>query len=340
MIGWYVHHHGWGHLTRMQAVRPHLREQVTVFSSLPAPRILPADTVWVALPSDADPVLGEDGIRRDASDRGDVTAGGALHWAPVGHPGHRSRLALMAEWIAAHPVSAFVVDVSVEVTALARLMGAPTVVFAQPGDRIDAPHRLGYDLADGIVAPWPRGAFDARGLAGRGDRVREVGGVSRFDGRPREDAAPSAPPSARRVLFLGRTLDPVGLRRCTALLETDGWIVATAGARGDDRVADVWPLLCRADVVVSAAGQNAVADLAAADARAVVIGQDRPFGEQADTVRVLAALGLAQTAPPDASPEDIARLVRRAHDSPTRWSQWGVDGAAARAADAIEERIA
>ena len=55
MIGWYVHHHGWGHLTRMQAVRPHLREQVTVFSSLPAPRILPARFRPTGRPDEAEP---------------------------------------------------------------------------------------------------------------------------------------------------------------------------------------------------------------------------------------------------------------------------------------------
>ncbi len=40
-VGWYVHHHGAGHITRFLAVRPHLDAQVTVFSSLAAPDPLP-----------------------------------------------------------------------------------------------------------------------------------------------------------------------------------------------------------------------------------------------------------------------------------------------------------
>lgn len=336
MIGWYVHDHGWGHVTRMQAIRPHLDDEVTVFSTLPEPAALVPGTTWVQLPSDAEPVIGTDGVLRDARDLGDVTAGGALHWAPVGHPGHQERLSAIAEWIARTPVSAFVVDVSVEVTILTRLLGVPTVVLAQPGERTDAPHRLGYDLADRILTPWAEGTIAAIELAERVDRVRHVGAVSRYDGRAREGFA-AADSDERRVLFLSRTLDASRLAAATALLEAAGWIVETAGAGDDDRVDDVWPLLCRATVVVSAAGQNGIADLAAADARAVVLAQERPFGEQEDTARVLAAHGYALTASEDASPEEVVELVRRAAQTPTRWGGWQVEGAAARAAAAIEE---
>lgn len=333
MIGWYVHHHGWGHVTRMQAIRPHLGDEVTVFSSLPEPESLAPRTTWVQLPSDSDAVVGPDGVRREAHELGDVTARGTLHWAPVGHPGHQARLAAIAEWVAIRPISAFVVDVSVEVTMLARLLGVPTISVAQPGDRTDAPHRLGYDLADRILAPWAPGTIPAKALVGREDRVRSVGAISRYDGRARDDADDDV----RRVLFLGLALDPLRLAQTIELLSADGWAVESAGAGQDDRVDDVWPLLCRATVVVSAAGQNSIADLAAADARAVVIAQERPFGEQQDTARVLAAHGLAQTVSADATPAEVVDSIRRAADTAPRWHVWQVSGAAGRAAAAIEE---
>ncbi len=333
MIAWYVHHHGWGHMTRMQAIRPYLADEVTVFSSLPEPASLAPRTTWVQLPSDSDPVIGADGVRREAHELGDVTANGSLHWAPLGHPGHQARLSAIADWVAVHPTAAFVVDVSVEITMLARLMGVPTIVFAQPGERTDAPHRLGYDLADLILMPWPQGTIEATGLVGR-ERVRAVGGVSRYDGRARPDTDDHLD---RRVLFLGRALDGDRLAETIALLGADGWTVESAGANGDDRIDDVWPLLCRATVVVSAAGQNSVADLAAADARAVVIAQERPFGEQEDMARVLAAQGYAQSLPIDATPSEIVDGIRRAADTAPRWDAWQVGGAAARAASAIEE---
>ena len=51
MIGWYVHHHGGGHLRRLQAIRPHLRyHDVTVLSSLRRPDDWQGD--WVHLPMD------------------------------------------------------------------------------------------------------------------------------------------------------------------------------------------------------------------------------------------------------------------------------------------------
>ena len=31
MIGWYVHHHGGGHLRRLQAIRPHLADDARIF---------------------------------------------------------------------------------------------------------------------------------------------------------------------------------------------------------------------------------------------------------------------------------------------------------------------
>lgn len=333
MIGWYVHHHGWGHVTRMQAVRPHLADDVTVFSSLPEPESLAPRTIWVQLPSDSDPVTGADGVRREARELGDVTARGTLHWAPLGHPGHQARLAAIADWVAIHPTSVFVVDVSVEVTTLVRLLGVPTIAVAQPGDRTDAPHRLGYDLADRILAPWAPGTIPAKALVGREDRVRAVGAISRYDDR----AHPTADDDVRRVLFLGHALDPLTLAQTIELLTEAGWAVEKAGTSEDDRVDDVWPQLCRATVVVSAAGQNSIADLAAADARAVVIAQERPFDEQEDMARTLSARGLAQIVSADTSPADVFDGIRRAADAEPRWDVWQVSGAAARAAAAIEE---
>ncbi|WP_144876122.1 glycosyltransferase [Microbacterium sp. 1.5R] len=334
MIGWYVHHHGWGHVTRMRAISRHLDEDVTVFSSLPAPEALDDGLTWVHLPFDADPVVDADGATRDARELGDVTARGALHWAPIGHPGHQERLAIIAAWIARNPVSVFVVDVSVELTAFVRLLGVPTVVFAQPGERTDRPHALGYDLADRIVAPWAPGVIEAAQLTERGDRVRHVGAISRHEGRDRRTAPDDG---ERRALFLGRTLETTALEATIDLLTAQGWTVETAGARDDDRIDDVWPLLCRATVVVSAAGQNSVADLAAAGARAVVLPQDRPFGEQEHTGRALQAGGYASTASADSTASEVAQLVEHAASSTPDWTGWGVDGASARAASAITE---
>ena len=142
MIGYYVHHVGHGHLHRASAVAHALGEPVTGFSSLPAPSGWPGP--WIEL--DRDDGNGED-VERTARDR--------LHWVPVGHHGLRSRMAEIASWLRHVAPSVFIVDVSVEVAVLVRLHGIPVVTVAGPGERGDAAHRLGFDVADAIIGCWP-----------------------------------------------------------------------------------------------------------------------------------------------------------------------------------------
>ncbi|MGI4896412.1 MAG: hypothetical protein ACRYF3_14995, partial [Janthinobacterium lividum] len=80
MIGYYVHHQGSGHRQRALAISRHLATPVTGLSSLPAPVGWPGD--WVVLDRDDAPPL----------DEVSATAGGRLHWVPVGHRGLRSRM--------------------------------------------------------------------------------------------------------------------------------------------------------------------------------------------------------------------------------------------------------
>lgn len=314
MIAWYVHHHGRGHLTRLLAVRPHVRDEVVVLSSLPAPDPLPARTRWVPLPMD-DAV--EDGRDPAASD---PTAGGLLHWVPLHHAGHAARMATIAATLQTADV--VVVDVSVEVTVLARLLGRRVVLVTQPGERTDPAHAMGRALADVVIAPWP--ATDDAAID-----VHHVGGISRFEGRARLGAREPA-----TVLALGGgTSDgewQAMVERARAATPHWRWSVAGPGRWLDDP----WHALTTADVVVSAAGQNAVADLAAAHAHAVVVPRPRPFDEQHATAARLAADGLAVVA--DAATTSWPALLAQASASRPDWSRWRVEGAAARAATAIE----
>lgn len=316
MIAWYVHHHGRGHVTRLLAVRPHVADDVVVLSSLPEPDALPAATRWIRLPRSDRPESGVDPALLHP------TAGGALHWAPVGHRGHADRMAAIASVL---PLArAVVVDVSVEVTVLGRLLGRPVALFAQPGDRDDRPHALGRSLADAIIAPWPSTPADAP----TGGLVEHVGGISRFEGR-----AVRRTRSASRVLALGggATDEAWDSMLALAIAETPGWTWTVRGPR--DWVDDPWDELTDADVVVTAAGQNAIADVAAARARIVVVPRPRPFDEQRATARRLIGAGLAT--PFDAS-ESWSGMLRRASAARPDWSRWQVEGAARRAASIIE----
>lgn len=271
MIGYYVHHHGRGHRSRATAIAAALDRPVTGLSSLPAPPDWAGD--WVQLPADEahGPVV-------------DADARGRLHWVPLGHPGLGARMARIARWIDEHRPAAIVVDVSVEVALLARLHGVPVVTVAMPGHRTDPAHELGFAIADELIGAWPREA-DPLGDAALRSRVHAVGAISRF--------APTEPTAAARerrsVVVLGGaggdefTADAVARARG----ETPGWEWTHLGASGS-WTDDPWSALLDASVVVTHAGESAIAEVAAARRPAIVIPQSRPHDEQRCTASVLA----------------------------------------------------
>ncbi|MFD3548788.1 glycosyltransferase [Streptomyces sp. NPDC058655] len=318
MIGYYVHHQGRGHLHRAECIAAHVQGPVTVLSSLPRPRTWEGG--WVPLPPDAvdGPV--------------DPTARGRLHWVPARHAGHRERMGMIADWIRREGPALFVSDVSVEAATLARLMGTPVVVAAMRGDRGDEAHRLAYDMAEALIAPWPGSLPEPGWPAHWHAKALHTGGISRYDGRVRPGADRGRDRArARRevVVMLGAGGSDVTDRQVRdAIRATPQWSWTFLGGPRSDWVDDPWPVLCRADVVVTHAGQNAVAECAAARVPAVVIPQDRPHREQHATARALETAGLATVRdswpPPDAWPGLLAEAAGR----PDRWAQWSAgDGA-------------
>lgn len=264
MIGYYVHHHGSGHLHRAQSVAAAWPGEVTGLSTLPRPPGWSGD--WIQLDDDA-----------PAPGNPDVTADGNLHWAPVGHTGLSSRMARISSWLEAARPSLLVSDHSVEITLLARLHGVRVVAVVLPGDRSDPAHLLGYGVCEALVGMWPATARVHTGLPpDLVARLRCVGGLSRF--------APSEPRPRRAgkahvAVLWGRGGDgPPEHELATARHRTLGWTWTVLG--GDQWVADPFDVLLNSDVVITHGGQNAVAETAAARRPAIVLPQARPFDEQ------------------------------------------------------------
>ncbi len=321
MIGYYAHHHGSGHVTRATSIAAALDEPVTVLSS----RVRPdhTDVDWIDLPLDT---ASTDSYR-------DITAGGAVHWAPLGIRGMTDRMAMIAEWVARERPRLVVIDVSVEVALFVRLLGVDVVVMAMPGERDDEPHRLAYRVATHIIAPWSRAVYDPDWLHAHAAKTEYVGVISRFDGRPRESAVDTAD-----VLVLGgaggTSLTTADIADAARVDPDRRW--AAAGIDDASWVADVWPLLCSASIVVTHAGQNAIADVAAARTRAVVIAQDRPFDEQHATASALAGAGVAVVTTSWPRPFEWRALLDRAAELDTAgWDAVRQPGAAGRAAAAL-----
>jgi hypothetical protein len=319
-VGWYVHHQGRGHVHRLEAVAARMDRPPHVLSSAPAPPGWRGG--WEVLPLDVD----------DAPPR-DPTAGGTLHWAPLGVDGLLRRGADVARWVERTRPPLVVVDVSVEITLLARVLGVPVAVVAMQGDRTDRAHELAYDAASLLVAPWPR-EVPVPGFDRWRGKLLHTGAMSRFDGRERTPS-PGGPPTV--LVLWGAGGDPLPERDLhAARTATPGWRwVVRAGA--PDSSDDVWPDLLRADVVVVHGGQNAVSEVAAARRPAVVVAQPRPHQEQLHRVRTLReaglCVGLDAWPPASAWPALLDDAVEVGGEG---WERWSPGDAAEHAARAIE----
>ncbi|SDD60921.1 glycosyltransferase [Nocardioides lianchengensis] len=326
MIGYYVHHHGSGHLHRATALAHAAAARgrvVTGLSSLPRPADWPGP--WVQLRRDDE---GERPLR--------PTAHGRLHWVPLGDDGLRDRTAALAAWIATARPACVVVDVSVEVALLVRLHGVPVVAVVLPGARGDAAHALGLGVADALVGCWPA---DVPGLVRDLPddvfaRLRPIGAVSRFPVGAPAVRRPGPP----RVVVLAGTggddLDETSVDRARASAPDWSWTVLSR--RFGSWVDDPRPVLADADVVVTHASQNALAEVAALRRPAVVVPQRRPHDEQRTTARALASAGLPVLVEETWPQDGWARRLERAAGLDGRgWSCWCDGHAAERFLDVV-----
>lgn len=323
MIGYYVHHVGSGHLQRARAVAQAAHAPVTGLSSLPRPDGWSGE--WVVLDRD------------DAGTPVDPTAGGHLHWAPRQDAGLRHRMARLSRWIDDASPDVLVSDVSVEVTLLARLHGVPVVSLVLPGERTDGAHLLGFGVSEAVVGCWPE---EARGMtpgmpAELVDRIVAVGAVSRI---PVTEPVVADVSARRRVTVLlgsgGGQPTPRALASARAQAPGWEWTVLGPGHRWTDDVAGA---LLPSDVVVTQAGENAVAEVAACRRPAVVIPAERPHDEQRTTARVLADGGWPVLVEPEFPLSGWAERLEAARRlDGAEWSGWCDGKAASRIADLLD----
>ena len=330
MIGYYVHHHGKGHLHRALSVAAATDAVVVGLSSLPRPAAWIGP--WIVLPRDDE---GSDPIDASAHDR--------LHWVPELDQGLTARMAAISSWIADADPAVMVVDVSVEVALLARLHGIPVVTMVLPGERRDPAHDLVHAVARRIVGAWPSDVTGmVGGVDGHRDRMTCVGGLSRFDDRERPARTVRAD-GQRRVLVLAGTGDADGdaWDLSSARDQTPGWTWDVVGP-GAGWVDDPWALMCAADVVVAHAGQNSIAEIAAARRPAIIVPQPRPFSEQQTMAAALAADGrFPVTVRPELPSTGWAELLEGTADlDGSAWSAWNDGHGAARLAVVIDEELA
>jgi len=224
---------------------------------------------------------------------------------------------------------------------------------------MDRAHALGYDVARAIIAPWPRlthGQWPQPWL----DKTVWVGPVSRFDGRARVQGR-CGQVGRCVVLLLGRggdSLTEAALREAAAVPDTHWHLLGHSADRATERpverngngsvpaelverlgwLADPWPVLCRADVVVAAAGDAAIADVAAAGRPLIAVPQHRPFDEQQAQAAALVRQWLCLSVPSWPDRQSWPRLLDRAESlGGTGWSAYYDGRGSARMAAALLE---
>lgn len=357
-IGYYLHHQGQGHRRRASAVARRLGVPVTGLGTGGAPEGWPGD--WLELAADDEPAVEDPALA-------DVEAGGVLHWVPRHHGGLLERHRQIVDWLAEQRPTLVVVDVSVEVTLLVRLCGIPVVVGGMPGERTDPVHALAYDVAEAILAPWPRDAHPGAGWPSAWwEKTAFVGGISALATTPIDRTGLVPAPDGDRTGLVPTPIDRTGL--VPAPEESPRRVLVVWGSGGDPLPADAlaaarsatpdweWTVrggghpasqdleadLLAANVVVCHAGQGSVADVAWARRPAVVLAQPRPFDEQDATVHALDRLGLAAVGHGWPAAHRWPGLLDRALElGGAGWSRWGADGAreAAETIQTLAERL-
>lgn len=325
--GLYAHHHGRGHLSRVAEICRTLgpADCTVATSRADAHEVLPSGVDVRLLPIDVPP---------SGADPGDVTAGGALHWAPT-HPVQRERTAALVGWLAERRPAVVVVDVSVEVALTVRLAGTPVVVVRLHGDRRDPPHELAHQIADILLAPFPVALEHPSTPPHVLARTVHTGFVT----PAREPAVTSVAGHPRRVLVAwGQGSPPPPAIALDAAAErTPGWEWHMIGpdpagclrsVRHHGWVPDPVSHLASAAVVVGPPGDGLVGDVAGAGVPLVATCEPRPFGEHHHKAEMLEAVGAAVSVDGWPAPSSWPSLLARASSiAPDALRALGTDGA-------------
>lgn len=332
-VAFYVHHHGGGHANRTRLLAAHWPDDspLHVFTSAPERFAGWSEGTVHSLPPDFSGTR-PDGIRDSVTLRDpalDLLQDRILHYAPVDLPVLQQRMAVLAGWIAEYRPRLFIVDLSVEVALFARLCGVRVALVRLHGHRDDPAHVGAFQLADRLIAPFPPELEDAHTPEWVRRKTIYLGAFSRYDER-RETKA-----DYRKQLDLTERQKVVtainglgggaqvqheweAIARATpewtfllvGKVETSSRVLTNLRFIG--RVADTFPYLKAADVVVGSGGTNTMMEVGAARVPFLSRPEERPFGEQVCKMRALERLGLTRIVPERIDPGNWSSLLAAA----------------------------
>lgn len=291
----YIHHHGSGHLTRALAIAAQLPSDEVVFlgSSLETYKdLIPKGIRSIELPFDIPANSDRDWAASDLS---------FLHYAPVNVKGIINRNYLITKFFAKHNHCLLFVDVSVEITLLARLCGIPTVVVRQHGNRSDLAHLMAYESASFVLAPYAKSmAQDIE--SDFAHKTFYSGGFSKYSGMSVEHNTSA---DDQIAMFFGRggtCFDWKLIAQIrkdlpeTSSLHILGTIpdyhaISGVSYYGNSKTA--YDILKNCGIVISNAGHNCVMELGDLRKKVICVPAERPFEEQKIKAKLLQNAGVA-----------------------------------------------
>lgn len=287
-IAFYIHHHGAGHFMRSLAIAKALNHDDIVFLGSGLTHLkdeIPTNIRVIDLPLDVpkddEPALGE-GSEVDC-----------FHYSPLQVTGITQRVAIMTKFFMENERVLLVVDVSVEVTLLARLCGIPTVVMRQHGERTDLPHSLAYQSAELLIAPFSK-EMETSNNDTLIDKTFYSGGFSRYEAESKvvktyQDQVAiiigqgGSSIDAESIYLIAKTCPSLYFHVLGDVALSQKEAVTNVTFHG--RIGNVKEVLLRCGLVIGNLGHNTVMEVAALNKPFIGIPESRPFNEQIDKAK-------------------------------------------------------
>lgn len=284
-IGYYVHHHGTGHMRRALAVIAHIPHRVILFASAEAPTKLPSNVTFVKLDDDA-----IEGFEQPSNS--------LLMYSPYS-PSILKRYDQILQAIIAFGIKTMYVDVSLEVALFCKTLGLTVGHNVMIGERDDSRHDFLYSLCDFYLSddtPLLSSASRRHAIT----NLTQLGGISRYP-----VAQPRPLQSIKNVLVTVSPKSQVSLiedvQNAARHYPAIEWhVIGQAGTVSDTpnlvihgAVDDPKTYYEQADVVIGAGGHNTIMDVASFGKPFVCIPEARPYNEQVSAANALRDNGLA-----------------------------------------------
>jgi hypothetical protein len=282
-IGYYVHHHGTGHMRRAVNVVSKMKSRVFLFSSAAEPSYLPENVTYIHLPEDKVEGYTPDSTR-------------FFPYTPYNKAIFERSKLLIDTW-QRYGIKHIHVDVSVEVAALAKLHGLSVSYTIMQGNRRDKSHTLAYSLSDFLLA-FSTEIFDEK-VRNTDILTKYVGGVSRFT-----KVEPKPIGEITRVAIITSPLAEKTWSNEIVLLAQDnkniawdciGFNIETKlqNVSSHGKVADPHDIIRDADIVIGSSGNNTIMELSSLAKPFICIPEPRPYDEQISAARKLLELNAA-----------------------------------------------